>query len=185
MTKTHMPEEQQDSGDGEIAQQTVRTEPDLETVQRQCDEYLAGWKRAQADYANLMRETERSKQEFAKFATEQSLLKLLPAIDQFEVAMQFTPSLDGVPDNGRRTFETWITGLEAIRSLWTASAKELGLERISATGLLDPSIHEAVAEESHESVPAGHIVRATQNGWTLNGKLIRPAKVLVSKGPLA
>ena len=169
----------------EVNEAVSQTAQDAEpaTLKRQCEEYLAGWKRAQADYANLVRETERTKQEFAKFASEQTLLKLLPAMDQMEVAMRFAPLLDGLDADARRAFDAWVAGLEAIRSLWTASAKELGLERVTAAGPLDPSVHEAVSETAHESVPAGHVVRAAQDGWTLNGKLLRPAKVIVSQGP--
>lgn len=171
--------EQEEEG---VRAQTAQ-DAELEALKRQCEEYLAGWKRAQADYANLARETERSKQEFAKFASEQTLLKLLPVIDQFETAMQFMPRTDTLPEADRASIATWHKGLEAIRTLWEQAAKDLGLERVAANGPLDPSVHEALTEESSQSIPSGHVVRAVQNGWTLNGRLIRPAKVIVSKGP--
>ena len=156
---------------------------DVESLQAKCDEYLAGWKRAQADYANLVKETDRSRQEFAKYATEQSLAALVPAIDQFTVAMQYVPSLETVPDADRKKFENWIIGIEAVRSLWETAAKDMGLERVRSTGALDPTIHEAVGEESHDEVTAGEIIRVVQNGWRLNGRLLRPAKVIISTGP--
>lgn len=155
---------------------------DLATLQKERDEYLAGWKRAQADYANLIKETEKARQSFTDYAKEQCLGRLLPAIDQFEIALQFQPALDVVPEADRRKFETWVTGLRAVQSLWEQAAKEMGLEPTTSTGKLDPSQHEAIAEETHATIPAGDLIRVTQGGWKLNGKLIRPAKVIVSKG---
>jgi molecular chaperone GrpE len=146
------------------------------------EEYLAGWKRAQADYANLLKDVERQRKEYAAYATEDILHKLLPAFDQFEVALQYTPTLDAIPEDKRRPFETWLTGLQAVKALWESVATELGLELVPATGLLDPRVHEAVTSEVHEAVPAGEIIRVVQNGWSLKGKLLRPAKVIVSTG---
>ena len=156
---------------------------DVEALQKERDEYLAGWKRAQADYANLQKETESARKEFMKYGTEECLLRLLPAIDQFEVALRFQPALDVIPEDKRRPFETWVTGLQAVKSLWESAAKDLGLESVAISGDLNPTEHEAVSEETDDTIPAGQIIRVTQNGWKLNGKLIRPANVVISKGP--
>lgn len=134
-----------------------------------CDEYLAGWKRAQADYANLKRDTEREKMEYAKFANERLLDSLLPAFDQFENALAVAP--EGV--------DKWLAGLKAVKSLWETTFRDIGLERIVTDGPFNPSLHEAVAEE--EGTEPGKIVRVAQSGWKLNGKVLRPAQVIVSK----
>jgi molecular chaperone GrpE len=153
----------------------------IDVVKKERDEYLCGWRRAKADYENLVKETQRAKEEYVKYANEQALLRLLPAIDQFDVALSFAPALDAIPADARRPFENWITGLEAVRSLWMDASKDLGLEKIRTNGPFDPSIHEAVSEEASAEVRPGEIVRATVNGWMLNGKVIRAAKVIVSK----
>jgi molecular chaperone GrpE len=156
---------------------------DLDALQKERDEYLAGWKRAQADYANLQKEMEKARQDYAKYASEDCLMKLLPAIDQYLVALRFQPSLDAITDKDeRRKFETWVTGLQAVSTLWMQAAKECGLEQVTTTGPLDPSQHEAVSEEESETVPSGEIIRIAEAGWKLNGKLLRPAKVIISKG---
>lgn len=159
-----------------------KTADDAAVLQKERAEYLAGWKRAQADYANLQKETQVARQEFARYAKEDVLTRILPAIDQFEVALQFQPALDAIPEADRRKFETWVTGLHAVKSLWESAAKELGLEPVTCEGDLDPTCHEAVAEESHPTIESGKIIKVMQNGWKLNGKLIRPAKVIISKG---
>jgi molecular chaperone GrpE len=154
---------------------------DLSKIKAERDEYLEGWRRAKADYENLVRETERKRTEFGDWAVERVLAQLIPALDQYEIALRFTPKLDGIPDDQRRPFENWIVGLEAVRSLWWDEAKGLGLEMIRTTGAFDPAIHEAVGEEMSDVIPPGEIIRATMNGYALKGKLIRPAKVIVSK----
>lgn len=157
---------------------------DFETLQRQRDEYLAGWKRAQADYANLAKDTEKFRADCVKYAAERTLTKLLPAIDQLELALRERPSVGASPEPERRQIATWMAGLEAVRQLWETTAADLGLERVKAAGRLDPSIHEAAAEEAHASVPPGEIIKTVTDGWKLNGKLIRPARVVVSQGPM-
>ncbi|MCW1892425.1 MAG: nucleotide exchange factor GrpE [Candidatus Uhrbacteria bacterium] len=177
MNEEQKEEGQQPTVDGQSAGEGN----DISKLTAERDEYLDGWKRAKADYDNLVRDTERKRSEFADWATERVLTQLIPALDQYEVALKFTPALDAIPVDQRRPFENWIVGLEAVRSLWWDAAKDLGLERVRITGAFDPTLHEAVGEESSDTVPAGEIIRATMNGYLLKGKLIRPAKVVVSK----
>ena len=162
-----------------MADQGSEDDP-IAVLKKERDEYLAGWRRAKADYDNLVKDAQRSKDAYVKYANEEALIRLLPAIDQYEVALSFAPKLDSIPADARRSFENWITGLEAVRSLWIEAAKELGLEKVRASGPFDPSLHDAVGEEAADAVPSGNIVRATVNGWILNGKVIRAAKVVVS-----
>lgn len=154
---------------------------DLQKLTAERDQYLDGWKRAKADYENLVREMNQKKTEYSCWATEQVLSELLPALDQYDIAMQFTPTLETISESDRKVFQNWIIGLEAVRSLWWDAAKRLGLERVKTEGTFDPSIHEAVSEESSDSTESGNIIRTTMNGYTLKGKVIRPAKVIVSK----
>ena len=147
---------------------------------KKCDEYLAGWKRAQADYANLKRDAEKEKTEYAKYANERLLDALLPAFDQFEIALAFAPKSEDVAADPKR-FDGWLAGLKAVRSMWESTFREIGLERVATDGTFDPFLHEAVAEESVEGKEVGVILRTEQSGWKLHGKLLRPTKVIVAK----
>lgn len=159
---------------------TIKSE-ELEKLKAERAEYLEGWKRAKADYENLQKETERERAEFADWANEQVLLRLLPAYDQFEVAMSFTPELKLDTPEDQKAFENWTIGLEAVRSLWKDAGKDFGLDKIDAAGTFNPELHEAVGEEESDSVPPGEIIRVTSNGYRLNGRVIRCAKVVLSK----
>ncbi len=148
-----------------------------EELQTKCNEYLEGWKRAQADYQNLKKDTEREKGEFAKYANERLLSDLLPALDQFALAMRYIPAVDA----DAASWEKWLVGLRAVQSLWEQAAKDTGLERISTEGVFDPAKHEAVGEEEMEGKESGAIIKVMQDGWILNGKILRPAKVIIAQ----
>lgn len=147
----------------------------------ECIDYLSGWKRAKADYENLKKDSEKARAEYARYANEQCLIQLLPAFDQFEVAMRYMPPLSSIPEQDRKAFDTWVTGLEAVNQLWNEGVKEMGLEPVRDAGAFDPTLHEAAGSEKSDNVPPGDIVRLVQNGYALNGKLIRPAKVIVAE----
>jgi len=152
----------------------------LPTPCPQCPDYLAGWKRAQADYANLKKDVEREKSEFSKYANERLLSSLLPAFDQYDTAISFAPDVTGLEPDQRKRIENWIVGLKAIRSIWENTFQEIGLEKVAATGTFDPLVHEAAGEEA-SGAPEHSIIRVLQNGWRLNGKLLRPARVILAR----
>lgn len=145
-----------------------------------CAEATAGWKRAQADYQNLKKEVEIERTERAKYANEKLLRDLLPALDQFALAMSFTPSTETLPDAEKKTFTNWMTGLKAVQSLWDQAATQAGLTEISTDGAFDPQVHDAIGQEASDR-PEGEIVRVVQKGWRLHGKVLQPARVIVAK----
>ena len=145
-----------------------------------CDEYLSGWKRAQADYANLKRESELARSNFSKYANERLLESLLPGIEQYDMALHFIPDVSALDEATRKPLDNWITGLKAVRSSWESAFQEIGLEKVPTDSNFDPSLHEAVAQEESE-LPSSKILRVMQEGWRLNGKLLRPARVIIAK----
>ncbi len=153
---------------------------ELTQLKSQCEEYLAGWKRAQADYANVLKERERDRSEYVKYANTSLLQSLLPAIEHFSTALRFVPDTAELPDEARKKWETWLVGVKAVQSLWEQAAQAAGLERIVTQGEFDPTVHEAVGREASTTVPAEQIVRVMQDGWKLHGRVLRPAQVIVS-----
>lgn len=154
---------------------------ELETLKAQCEEYLAGWRRAQADYLNLQRERDRDRNDSMKYANTQLLQSLLPALDQFAIALRFLPDTKNLPEAERKTWDSWLIGIKAVQTLWDQAATSAGLERIPVTGAFDPMLHEAVSQEGGEGLAPGTIKRVIQDGWRLHGKVLRPAQVVVVK----
>lgn len=153
---------------------------ELEELKAQCEEYLAGWKRAQADYANFKKDMEKERVEIYKYANEHLASDILPAIDQFETAISFTPDISALPDQEQEKLKNWLVGLHAVRDIWEQVFQTVGLSKVRETGEFDPEIHEAVKEEESEQ-ESGTIISVQLSGWKLKDKLLRPAKVIISK----
>jgi len=137
------------------------------------DEYLNGWKRAQADYQNLVKETARDKAEFVKFANAGLILELLPIMDNFKVA--FTQ----IPEAEQKS--AWVTGFSHIKKQLFDFLTANGVEEIKTVGeKLDVSIHEAVEYEEKSEKAEGEVIAERKGGYKLNGRVIQVAKVVVS-----
>lgn len=140
----------------------------------QCAEYLAGWKRCKADYENMLKENAHERKEFAQYANERLLVDLLPAIDQLNnFAMYVMEKSDSVP-------EPVIQSFKVVKGFFDSTLKQVGLEWIDDEKL-DLSRQEIVGSEPSETVASGELKRTIQIGWTLHGKVIRPAKVLIAQ----
>jgi len=147
---------------------------EIEKLTEERDEYLAGWQRALADYDNLKKEVVKDKSDFAKYATEQIVMSLLPILDNFDQAIKHKP------DSGDE-IDAWMQGVIHIRKQLFDSLEEQGLSEVEIIKEFDPEIHESVGEEESDKVKPGQIIRIEQNGYRLKEKLIRPAKVIICK----
>lgn len=144
-----------------------------------CEEYLNGWKRAQADYVNLQKDIEKERTALRTYANEDLLHDVLPAIDQYDTALRHTPDLSTVPEPHKSRLENWLVGIRAVREIWEQTFDAIGLKTVRTDGGFNPEIHEAVNEEESDREP-GTILSVQQAGWILKDKLLRPAKVTVS-----
>lgn len=154
----------------------------LEEAKVRCEEYLNGWKRERADFLNYKKEEMERIVQLVKYANEEIILKLLPVLDNLCLAEKH------IPDN-----EEFKNGFEQIKKQLSDFLQKEGIEAIEIIGKpFDPNLMEAVEEtvrsqssqeNSGERVSAesGTVVEEVQRGYLLNGKLIRPAKVKVSK----
>jgi len=147
------------------------TEQDM---QAEFDELKSLLLRTQADFVNYRRRNEEDKSKFVRYATSDIIEQLLPVMDNFALAAKHVPvELEG---NG------WVQGIQAVEKQFEQILLTNGLERVETEGQpFDPNLHEAVGELHDKSVKPGGIVSEEAPGYTLGGKLIRPAKVLVNK----
>jgi molecular chaperone GrpE len=145
-----------------------------------CPEYLAGWKRAVADYDNLKRQTAEDKTNFSRYARKQMLMDILPAIDQFETALNHIPDTAVIPEQQKKQIDNWLIGIKAVNTLWEQMFQNIGLAKIPTDGNFDPNLHNAVSQESDPEKPEGAILKTIQSGWMLKDSVLRPAKVVVN-----
>jgi len=140
---------------------------------KQIDELTETLKRLQAEFENFKKRSEREWSERTTFAGERVIADLLPVLDTFDKALQNTK--DGVDAKALRS---GLTGIH--KQLMTALQRE-GLREIKTDGKLDPFKHEALMREEAEDGDDGKILEVFQKGYMLGPKVIRTAKVKVSK----
>jgi molecular chaperone GrpE len=140
---------------------------------RQIDELTETLKRLQAEFENFKKRSEREWSERTMLAGERVITELLPVLDTFDKALQSTK--DGVDAKALRS---GLTGIH--KQLMTALQRE-GLREIKTDGKLDPFKHEALMREEDEDGDDGKILEVFQKGYMLGPRVIRTAKVKVSK----
>ena len=140
---------------------------EIEELKIKCEEYLNGWKRAKADFINQQKEESARLEAILKFGHEQLMKELIITMDSFGLALAAQPA---------------EKGFCLVRQQLEDLLKRNGLEKVSVVigQEFDPSFQEAVAVVESEG-PSNTVVEEIERGYTLHGKLIRPARVKVSK----
>lgn len=147
---------------------------DLEKYKEQAEEYLVGWKRAKADLINYKKRQEEVAQEFIKFTNQDLILELLPLLDNFRLAAQHLPK--------ELKNSEWVKGIFQIKNQLENLLKTRGVEEIKSVGeKFNPELHESVEEIKSSDKKTGMIIEEVQRGYKLNGKVIRAARVKISK----
>jgi molecular chaperone GrpE len=132
--------------------------------------------RLNADFENFKKRAARERQEAVRYANEGLLEKLIPALDNFEMAMQAANTPQGASPDALKT------GVKMIASQLKAALAEAGLEEIDAAGqAFNPNWHEAVSQQESADVPEGHVLQQLRRGYKLRDRLLRPATVIVAK----
>ncbi len=148
--------------------------PEPEGQAKELDEALqARYLRLVADFQNLKRRTEKEKADIYAFANEKIAVDLLNVIDNFERAM------DHIQDSSDKTL---AEGMGMIYKLLKEVFEKNGINEIKTQGEdFDPNFHHAVMTVSTDDYEGGKVVEAMQKGYTLKGKVIRPAMVKVAE----
>ncbi len=147
---------------------------ELEALNAKAAEYLDGWQRARADFANYKKRVERDQAEARQNAAAEVLARVLPALDDFELALKNAP----VNGDGAK----WAAGVALVHRKLSAILENEGIKRIEAEGQpFDPNLHEAVVHEESADHPEGHVTAVLRQGYKLGDRVLRPALVKVAK----
>ncbi len=150
-------------------------EIELEKALAQANENRNLYLRAVADLDTYRRKVQREKQELSKFALQPLIEELLPSIDHLEMAI--AASKDS-PDSSNIRM-----GVEMVSNQIKKVLANFGVEEISPEGKeFDPNTADCVSHEPSESIKDNHIIKVVRKGYIFNGRLIRPASVIVSSG---
>jgi len=148
----------------------------LKLCQADKQEYLTGWQRAKADLVNARKRDEEERRDFAKYANENLINDIVPVLDSFGMAM-------GNKEAWEKADKNWRIGVEYIYSQLVKALTDNGLVEIDPLGQkYDHNFHEAasyepVDEESKDQV----VIQVIQKGYSLNGKILKAAKVKVGE----
>jgi molecular chaperone GrpE len=152
---------------------------DLKSRAAKADENWERLLRTTADFENFKKRAAREKQDALKFANESLIQKLIPLLDNFDMAL-------AAVQNGQTgaASSSLQSGINMILQQFKSALTEAGLEEVDATGKpFDPNLHEAVSQQESAEVPEGHVVQQLRKGYKLRDRLLRPASVIIARKP--
>jgi molecular chaperone GrpE len=130
--------------------------------------------RVLADSENFKKRLTREKDEYFKFATSAILEEIIPVMDNLDLALAHGKQAEACKD--------LVTGVEMTMNIFLDTMKRHGLEQIAAVDVpFDPSRHEALGQVERDDVEENTVCQMLQKGYMLKDRLLRPAKVMVSR----
>jgi molecular chaperone GrpE len=154
---------------------------ELQARAAKADENWERLLRTTADLENFKKRAAREKQDALKYGTESLLQKIIPVLDNFEMALaaaQTSASADSL--------KSLQDGVAMIHTQLRSTLTEAGLEEVDATAQpFDPNLHEAVSQQESAEVAEGQVLQQLRKGYKFRDRLLRPATVIVAKAPPA
>ncbi len=181
--KTAIGEKDQPQRESEAAEESPELELSPEEVmelktafeesQAKADEYLDGWQRARAEFANYKKRVERDRARYHQDAVGDVIKSYLPVVDDLERALKDRPQDgDGV---------SWAEGIELIYRKMLKVLEAEGITRMDAEGeLFDPNLHEAIVKMESDEHESEQIIEVLQQGYMIGDRVLRPAKVRIA-----
>jgi len=147
---------------------------ELVEAQAKADEYLDGWQRSRAEFANFRKRVERDQAVANQAATGNILKRFLDVVDDLDRALKNSPK--------NEEGANWAGGIELIYRKLLTSLENEGVQVIQAEGqTFDPSLHEAISQEDHPDLESGQVIATVQQGYILGERVLRPARVRVAR----
>jgi len=130
--------------------------------------------RSLAEVENLKKRLIKEKEEFQKYATESLVVELLPVLDHLDLALTHGREIEACKD--------FMVGVDMTRKAFVDILSHHGVVEFGQVGEpFSPENHEALGMMADPNLPADAVAKVVQRGYTLHGRLLRPAKVMVNK----
>ncbi len=147
---------------------------EIERLKKEVEELRDKYLRQVAEFENFRKRKDREVEEFWKVANAELIKKLLPILDDMERSIESAKK--------DKNFEALVQGIELVYKSFVKVLESEGVTQISAKGQeFDPEIHEALMQVESKDVAPNTVVEEHQKGYKLGEKILRPAKVIVSK----
>lgn len=151
----------------------AQLEAELVEARQECAGITEKSQRLAAEFQNSRRRQERQLAEEMERVGAHIIKRLLPAMDDFDLAFANVPE-------GVEAQAAWVEGFRQIQRKLRTAVEEEGLTPIATDGEFDPTLHEAIASAPSDTVASGHVIDTLRAGYTLKGRVLRPALVRVA-----
>jgi len=151
----------------------VALQEQLMEAQQKAGEYLEGWQRARAEFANYKKRVERELSENHQMSMGTAFKSLLPIVDDFDRALANVP--EDIKDN------PWVNGISMVQRKLYKMLEDNGVVAFDPVGeMFDPTKHEAIGTDPESDAPSGQITVTMQRGYLIGDRVLRPALVRVA-----
>lgn len=163
-----------DSDDEEDLGNCEELEMRLAEALSEKEEYLDGWQRTQADFANYKKRVERDRQQVQQNATANVVRRYLEILDDLERA------LANQPQDGEGA--VWANGIDLVYRKWLNALEVNDVKPMEVDDqLFDPELHEAISHEESDEHESGEVIEVVQTGYFIGDRVLRPARVRVAQ----
>jgi molecular chaperone GrpE len=174
-------EEEQGLDTAELSELEAPSQADFDALQAELDawqakagEYLDGWQRSRADFANYKKRVEREQELVYQNADGSIIKRYMDVLDDLERALK------NRPQSGEGA--AWAEGIELIYRKLSALLENEGVRAMQAEGeYFDPNLHEAITQEDNPDYESGQIIEVIKQGYLLGDRVLRPAQVRIAR----
>ena len=160
------------AADATTADEQTGEVSELEALKAKADEHYDNYLRAAAELDNVRKRAARDIENARRYALERFGKELLAVRDSLEM---------GLASAENASVESLLQGSEATLKVLGSTMEQFGIEVIDPAGEpFDPEMHEAISMQPSENAEPGSVVTVVQKGYSLNGRLLRPAMVIVA-----
>lgn len=168
------PEDTKTPPNGTSTNGTVTIEAQLAEVQAKAAEYLDGWQRARADFANYKKRAEKERDDLMISAGIDTWKKLLPVIDDLDRAVSALPE--------DKQNDDLLKGFILIQRKLMTLLDNAGVKVVNPVGEeFNPTFHEAIGQDDSDTIKSGHVTLVLQKGYLFGDRILRPALVRVAR----
>ena len=153
----------------------------ISALEAECQELRDKWLRSEAEMANVRARAKRDADDARQYAIQKFARDVVEAADNLRRGLDQLPAVQpGEPEIVGKLRD----GFEGVERSFLSLLERNGIAKVDATGKpFDANLHQAMAEQPSAEHPPGTVIQAWTAGWTLNGRLLRPAMVVVAKAP--
>jgi molecular chaperone GrpE len=155
-----------------------------EDLQKEKDELFGKLQRVSADYINFQKRAAKQTADTIAYEKEKIIKTLLPALDNFEHTLQNAQSTVRCPQAEAEDADVLLKGIRIVYDQILGILKSHGVEHIKSLGeKFDPALHEVIMQRAEPDREENIVLEEFQKGYKLNGRVIRPSRVIINKMP--